>query len=151
MLGARVGAIPEMLDEQVTGLHFAPGDPDDLAKKVAWAWEHRPEMAAMGKAARRVYEDRYTANRNYHLLMNIYDSAIESHSRFKRSRVTSRRRLGFAFWAFRCMPSRSRTSSPGSGCGFDSDVRGRYIAVTGMHGIAESRNDSDFRARARLC
>lgn len=27
----------------------------------------------------------------------------------------------------------------------DRDVRGRYIAVTGMHGIAESRNDSDFR------
>jgi N-acetylglucosaminyldiphosphoundecaprenol N-acetyl-beta-D-mannosaminyltransferase len=27
----------------------------------------------------------------------------------------------------------------------ESDIRGRYIAVTGMHGIAESRNDSDFR------
>lgn len=26
-----------------------------------------------------------------------------------------------------------------------SDTRGRYVAVTGMHGIAESRNDSDFR------
>ena len=86
VLGARVGAIPEMLDDQITGLHFAPGDPDDLAKKVAWAWEHRPEMAMMGKAARRVYEDRYTAYHNYELLMGIYDSAIESHSRFKRNR-----------------------------------------------------------------
>jgi N-acetylglucosaminyldiphosphoundecaprenol N-acetyl-beta-D-mannosaminyltransferase len=27
----------------------------------------------------------------------------------------------------------------------NSDTRGRYVAVTGMHGIAESRNDSDFR------
>jgi N-acetylglucosaminyldiphosphoundecaprenol N-acetyl-beta-D-mannosaminyltransferase len=26
-----------------------------------------------------------------------------------------------------------------------SSVEGRYIAVTGMHGIAESRNDSDYR------
>jgi N-acetylglucosaminyldiphosphoundecaprenol N-acetyl-beta-D-mannosaminyltransferase len=26
-----------------------------------------------------------------------------------------------------------------------SDVKGRYIAVTGMHGIAESRSDSDYR------
>ena len=86
VLGARVGAIHEMLDDRITGLHFAPGDPDDLAKKIAWAWEHRPEMAKMGKTARRVYEDRYTANHNYRLLMNIYDRAIESHSRLKRNR-----------------------------------------------------------------
>jgi glycosyltransferase involved in cell wall biosynthesis len=86
VLGARVGAIPEMLDDQVTGLHFAPGDPDDLAEKVAWAWQHRSELAAMGKTARGVYEDRYTANQNYRLLMDIYDSAIESHARSKQNR-----------------------------------------------------------------
>lgn len=28
----------------------------------------------------------------------------------------------------------------------EDDVRGRYIAVTSMHGIAESRTDSDFRS-----
>ena len=86
VLGAFVGAIQEMLDDHVTGLHFAPGDPDELAKKVAWAWGHLPELAAMGKAARRVYENRYTANANYHLLMDIYASAIDTHSRFKRNR-----------------------------------------------------------------
>lgn len=86
VLGARVGAIPEMLDDQITGLHFAPNDPDDLASKVAWAWALQPELAAMGRAARRVYEDRYTANHNYRQLMNVYDSAIESHTQFKRSR-----------------------------------------------------------------
>jgi len=86
VLGARVGAIQEMLDDQITGLQFAPGDPDDLAKKVTWAWEHLPDLAAMGKTARRVYEDRYTANDNYRQLMSIYDSAIESHSRFKSGR-----------------------------------------------------------------
>jgi glycosyltransferase involved in cell wall biosynthesis len=81
VLGALVGSIQEMLEDQVTGLHFAPGDPDALAKKVVWAWGHPHEMAAMGKAARRVYEKRYTANTNYHLLMNIYDSAIDTHAR----------------------------------------------------------------------
>jgi len=87
VLGAFVGSIEEMLDDQVTGLHFAPGDPDALAKKVAWAWEHLPELAAMGKAARRVYEDRYTANANYQLLMTIYASAIDNHSGFKRNQL----------------------------------------------------------------
>ena len=75
-----------MLDDRISGLHFAPGDPDDLAKKVAWAYAHQPELAAMGRAARRVYEERYTAQQNYRLLMSIYDRAIESHSRFKRNR-----------------------------------------------------------------
>ena len=110
VLGAFVGAIQEMLDDQVTGLHFAPGDPDALAKKVAWAWGHLPELAAMGKAARRVYENRYTANANYDLLMDIYASAIDTHTRFKRNRATSNRRLVFAFSAFRCMPCRSQES-----------------------------------------
>jgi glycosyltransferase involved in cell wall biosynthesis len=87
VLGASVGAIPEMLDDQVTGLQFTPGDADDLAKKVAWAWAHPPELATMGKAARRVYQDRYTANHNYRLLMKIYDHAIGSHSLFKRTRA----------------------------------------------------------------
>ena len=86
VLGAFVGAIKEMLDDQVTGLHFAAGDPDALAKKVAWAWGHLPELAAMGKAARQVYESRYTADKNYHLLMNIYDSAINTHTTFQRNR-----------------------------------------------------------------
>ncbi|MGP0018970.1 MAG: glycosyltransferase family 4 protein [Candidatus Sulfotelmatobacter sp.] len=86
VLGAFVGSIQEMLDDQVTGLHFPPGDPDALAKKVAWAWGHLPELAAMGKAARRVYEDRYTAGANYQLLMNIYASAIDTHIGFNRTR-----------------------------------------------------------------
>jgi glycosyltransferase involved in cell wall biosynthesis len=85
VLGARIGAIEEMVDDQVTGLYFSPGNPEALAEKVAWAWGHLLELAAMGKAARKVYGDRYTANDNYDLLMNIYDRAIESHGRLKRS------------------------------------------------------------------
>jgi glycosyltransferase involved in cell wall biosynthesis len=85
VLGSFVGAIQEMLADGVTGLHFAPGNPDALAQKIQWAWEHLSELAAMGKAARRVYEDCYTANANYHLLMKIYASAIDTHTRLKRN------------------------------------------------------------------
>ena len=88
VLGSRIGGIPEMLEDQVTGLHFTPGDSDDLAKKVAWAWEHGPELAVMGKTARRVYEARYTARANYGLLMGIYASA--------RNRIDRDRTIGTA-------------------------------------------------------
>jgi glycosyltransferase involved in cell wall biosynthesis len=86
VLAAFVGSMQEMLDDGVTGLHFPPGNPDVLAKKVAWAWEHKPELIPIAKAARQVYEDRYTAKSNYLLLMEIYASAIDTHTRAKRNR-----------------------------------------------------------------
>ena len=86
VLGAFAGAIQEMLDDQVTGLHFTPGDPHALAKSVTWAWGHLPELVAMGKSARRVYQDRYSANTSYERLMTIYASAIDAHTSSKRNR-----------------------------------------------------------------
>jgi glycosyltransferase involved in cell wall biosynthesis len=81
VLGARIGAIESMLHDGVTGLHFTPGDAQGLADKATWAWEHPTELALMGKAARKTYEDHYTSEINYKLLMNIYASAIEAHGK----------------------------------------------------------------------
>jgi len=78
-----------MLEHEVTGLHFAPGDPDDLAKQVAWAWEHPAHLAAMGKSARRVYEEKYTARANYASLMEIYASTINRSKRNRALRATA--------------------------------------------------------------
>jgi len=60
-----------------TGLYFKPGDPDDLATKIQWAIEHPDEMREMGINARREYEAKYTAERNYKLLMEIYKKALK--------------------------------------------------------------------------
>jgi glycosyltransferase involved in cell wall biosynthesis len=87
VLGAFAGSIPEMIDDHVTGLQFASGDADALAKKVAWARDHLPEMAVMGKAARRIYEQRYTAKQNYGRLIDIYERAIDTHARINRDRL----------------------------------------------------------------
>jgi len=87
VLGASIGAIKEMIEHHVTGLQFKPDDPDDLAKKVAWAWSHLAQLAIMGRAARIVYENRYTGSTNYRLLTEIYASAIDAHFRSKRKRA----------------------------------------------------------------
>jgi len=65
----------EVLEEGKTGLYFASGDPNDLASKALWAWTHVKEMEAMGRAARAEYKAKYTAERNYQLLMEIYSRA----------------------------------------------------------------------------
>ena len=62
-----------------TGLHFTPGDADHLAAKVESAWADPEEMAAMGRAAPADYKAKYTAERNYSLLMEIYQRATATH------------------------------------------------------------------------
>jgi glycosyltransferase involved in cell wall biosynthesis len=62
----------EMVAHGRTGLHFAPGDDADLAAKVDWAWSHPAEMEIMRGAARREFERKYTAERNYGQLENLY-------------------------------------------------------------------------------
>jgi len=81
VIASRLGAMAEIVEDGKTGLLFTPGDAEDLAAKVEWAWNHPAEMAEMGKAARREYEEKYTAERNYQMLMEIYQKAIENHQR----------------------------------------------------------------------
>lgn len=73
---SRLGAMEEIVEDGRTGLHFVPGDPDHLADKVAWAWDHPELMKSMGREARLEYETKYTAERNYGLLMEIYRRAM---------------------------------------------------------------------------
>ncbi len=68
----------ELIDDGVTGLHFEPGDPADLAAKVRWAVDNPSDMRRMGENARRVYEDRYTPEVNYRQLMAIYDEEVQA-------------------------------------------------------------------------
>jgi glycosyltransferase involved in cell wall biosynthesis len=75
VIASRIGALAEIVQDGVTGLHFNPGDARDLAAKVEWAWAHPEEMAAIGRAARAEYEAKYTSERNYEMLMEIYRKA----------------------------------------------------------------------------
>lgn len=75
IIASRLGALAELVEDGVTGLHFTPGDPDDLAEKVRWAHAHPAEMAAMGRNARLRYERSYTPEANYTRLIEIYEEA----------------------------------------------------------------------------
>jgi glycosyltransferase involved in cell wall biosynthesis len=73
---SRLGAMEEIVADGRTGLHFTPGDAQDLAQKVEWAWDHPEQMTEMGRQARKEYEDKYTAKKNYPVLMEIYQHAV---------------------------------------------------------------------------
>jgi glycosyltransferase involved in cell wall biosynthesis len=86
---ARLGAMKEIVEDGRTGLHFNPGDAKDLASKVDWAWSHPEEMKCLGNGARKEYENKYTAEKNYPQLMEIYDRTIQSAAKTAHSRESS--------------------------------------------------------------
>lgn len=80
VIASRLGAMAEIIEDGATGVHFSPGDPEDLARRVEWAWSHPHELREMGRAARSEYEDKYTGARNYKQSMEIYERAVERSS-----------------------------------------------------------------------
>ena len=81
VIASRLGAMTEIVEDGLTGLHFAPGDAEDLARKVRWASEHPEAMHRMGRNARLIYEEKYTPENNYYQLMAIYEEALEENRR----------------------------------------------------------------------
>lgn len=75
VISSRIGALAELVTHGETGLAVPPGQPGALAEAVRWARAHPVEWRSMGAAARRVFEERYTAERNYDALLAIYAAA----------------------------------------------------------------------------
>lgn len=76
VIASRIGALSELVQDGITGLLFEPGNAQELAEKMRWAQAHPEQMAEMGRNARALYEAEFTAERNYHQLMAIYQDAI---------------------------------------------------------------------------
>lgn len=78
---SRMGAMQEIVEDGRTGLHFRAGDAKDLSEKVEWAWNHPEHLAMMSAEARREYLTKYTAAKNYPILMEIYEHALRRRHR----------------------------------------------------------------------
>lgn len=73
---SKLGSLPDLVTEGETGLLFEPGNSKDLADKVRWFLENEEETLEMGRRAREVYEKKYTPEKNYEILIEIYKEAI---------------------------------------------------------------------------
>jgi glycosyltransferase involved in cell wall biosynthesis len=72
---SRIGSLDELVEEGVAGLKFTPGDPAELATKVAALVADHRLRERMGGAARACFEELYTAERHLDLLMEVYRQA----------------------------------------------------------------------------
>jgi glycosyltransferase involved in cell wall biosynthesis len=75
---SRIGGLPEIVEDGVTGLLFEPGDAADLAAKIRVLCD-RPDLArSMGRAAREKALREYSPDKYYDRLMDVYERAIEA-------------------------------------------------------------------------
>ena len=68
VLGARIGGIPELIDEGVSGMTFTSGDVEDLKDKIVKMFEHEFDYDAIAKNA----IERYSSEAYYEKLMALY-------------------------------------------------------------------------------
>jgi len=89
VIASNLGSMAERVRHGYNGLLFRPGDAEDLARQVRWVFDHPEELRAMRANARREFEEKYTVERNYNLLMAIYEQAIANAQRRTGERAAS--------------------------------------------------------------
>ncbi len=80
IIASRLGAMAELVTEGKTGRLFTPGRGEDLADAVEWSIAHPNQWKAMRHCVRREFEDKYTAESNYSMLLDIYRSICNPQS-----------------------------------------------------------------------
>ncbi len=78
VIASRIGALAEIVEDGVTGLHVRPGDGADLARACNWIADHPEEARRMGRAARAVFERDWAESVTTAALLAIYAEAIAS-------------------------------------------------------------------------
>lgn len=76
VIASGMGAMAEIVEDGVTGLHYRPGDYRDLRSKINWAFNNPEKMKVMGVAAFEKFKKHYSASENYKQLMEIYEDAL---------------------------------------------------------------------------
>lgn len=75
VIGSRIGAVKEIINDNFDGLLFSPGDAKDLTAKISQML-HSEISRSMSDNSRTTFLSRYTPDINYSILSQIYREAI---------------------------------------------------------------------------
>ncbi len=81
VVASRIGGIPALVTDGVTGLLFEPCDAQDLAAKITWMNAHPEERKNMGRKARELLGREYSPDTHYTNLMAVYEMALNNYRR----------------------------------------------------------------------
>ena len=75
LVASAIGPIAEVVADGRTGVHFRPGDADDLVAKLEALLDRPERVEEMRRAARAEFEAKYTQGVNLEQLLRIYERA----------------------------------------------------------------------------
>ena len=81
LVSTRVGGLPDLVEDGVTGLLVPPGDPDALAEALKSLIDDPARAESMGIKARERWTDHFSLEPFYQSTQDVYAEAIDSLSR----------------------------------------------------------------------
>jgi glycosyltransferase involved in cell wall biosynthesis len=76
LIVSRVGAVADLVEDGVNGLHFEAGNAQDLARKMDLLWRD-PELARhLGRAAREKCLSLWSPDRHFRNLNAVYERVL---------------------------------------------------------------------------
>ena len=81
MVGSETGGIPEIVRPGETGFLTRPGDPEDLAEKIAMVLEDREAARAVARAGRELAEKDFNVNRMVEGTLAVYQDLLRKGAR----------------------------------------------------------------------
>ncbi len=77
-IATRVGGVPELIDDGLTGLLFSVGDVDGMARGAVELLRDRPRLQEMREAGRRTAQKRFCSTLVLPQYVNYYESLLQS-------------------------------------------------------------------------
>lgn len=71
-----IGALPEIIKNNETGLIFKPENPKDLKEKILTYWKNKDLAIKHGKNAHKIANELYTEDKYYEKLINLYSEVL---------------------------------------------------------------------------
>lgn len=76
VVASRIGGLPEIIDDGVTGLLFQPGNETELSEKIDYMWQHPDICQKMGEAARDRFLQHYSDTAHFKRLVELYNDEL---------------------------------------------------------------------------
>jgi len=77
VIASNLGNMPNMVKDAYNGLLFETGNSDELAQKIEGLMSDKEQLRKMSDNCRQNFEERYTAESNYKILMKIYEETLQ--------------------------------------------------------------------------
>ncbi len=85
VVASRIGSIPDIVTDTVSGVLTEPGNAESLGQIINRVFNDSDALQAMSAAARLEFEDKYMAETNLKDLIGIYERAIQNKCSAKRN------------------------------------------------------------------